>query len=227
MAHNRARCALRALVLVAATTCVAAGCASGTSSSHVAHRIVPPSSSTPGTPLPPGTHTLPDKEGTALPAGRFTKTDFQPQPVFELDTGWRVGHDIAGFFDVQQRSNTPDVIAVQFANVYGADTSADAVQQLHDTDGLRVTDRGRTTVGGLPATEVQIDSRNPQLTPAKYTAIFSVSAGSLYIGSGRRLVVDFVQRPGAVVAVLVGGSVRNWPATIRATQPVMRSIRFL
>jgi hypothetical protein len=137
-----------------------------------------------------------------------------------------MGHDIAGFFDVQQRPNTPDVIAVQFALVFNAKTPEGAIRQLRRINGLQVTDRGQTTIGGLSASEVQIDARNPHLAPAKYTPIFTVSAGQLYIGSGRRLLVDFIRRPGAVVAILVGGSVRNWDATMRATQPVVRSIRF-
>ena len=72
-----------------------------------------------------------------------------------------------------------------------------------------------------------IDSRNPRLQPQRYTPIFSVAGGSLYIASGRRLLVDFVEPGGTLVAVLVGGSVRSWDATMRVAIPVVRSIRFL
>ena len=201
----------RRVTLALAAACLAAGCTSASYSQ----------------PVPPiAPHALPDQEGAALSAGTVTKTDFRPQPVFRLGPGWHMGHDIAGFFDVQRHPNTPDVIAVQFAQVFNATTPAAVIHQLRRNKGLRVSDRGRTTVAGLPASEVQIDSRNPHLKPAKYTAMFSVAAGSLYIGSGRRMLVDFIQRPGGLVAVLVGGSVRNWAATLRAAQPVVTSIRF-
>ena len=216
----------RILVVSAAAACFAASCAAATSSSLPPPAEVP-SSTSPAPPLPVGTRALPATEGRALSAGTFIKEDFQPNPVFRLGRGWHMGHDIAGFFDVQQRPNTPDVIAIQFARVYSAGTSAGAVRQLHRIKNLTVTDRGSTSIAGLPASEVQIDSRNPHLTPAKYTGIFTVAAGQLYIGSGRRLLVDFIQRQGALVAVLVGGSVRNWAATMHAAQPVLRSIRFV
>jgi hypothetical protein len=152
--------------------------------------------------------------------------DFSPQLSFRVAEGWRTGHNLAGFFDVQRRQDTPDVIAVQFARPVGPSGAEAAIRQLRRERDLRVTDQGDTIIGGLPAREVLIDSRNPHLTPAEYTAIFSVSAGSLYIGSGRRLLVDFVQTDGALVAVLVGGSRRNWDATMRAARPVLSSIRF-
>lgn len=119
------------------------------------------------------------------------------------------------------------MIAVQFALPVTATSATDAIHQLRQTHGLIVSDRGSTTVAGMPAREVLIDSRNPHLRPQRYTPIFSVPAGSLYIGSGRRLLVDFVERGDTLVAVLVGGSVRSWDATMRAAKPVVRSIRFL
>jgi len=166
-------------------------------------------------------------EGAGLPSGRFTKPDFSPRLSFRLDGRWHVGHDLAGFFDVQRHPGSLDVIAVQFALPLDATHSEAAIRQLRQTAGLHVTDRGRTNVGGLPAREVLIDSRDRHLTPARYTPIFSVAAGSLYIGSGRRLLVDFVETRGVLLAVLVGGSDRSWPTTVRAARPVVGSIRFL
>src|SRR4051794_5157811 len=219
---------LRVLVVLAAATCVATSCSAGTPAPRSRPADQPRSSaSSSGTTLPPGTSELPAVEGARLPSGRFAKPDFSPRLSFHLGRGWRVGHDLAGFFDVQRRPGTLDVIAVQFALPLDAIRSEAAIRQLRRTEGLRVTDRGRTNIGGLPAREVLIDSSNPHLRPARYTPIFSVAAGSLYIGSGRRLLVDFVETPGALLAVLVGGSDRSWAAAIRAARPVVGSIRFL
>src|SRR3954465_1915215 len=216
------------IVALAAATCIATSCSSATSTPRSQPPGRPsPSTSSPGASLPAGTRELPAVEGAGLPSGRFTKPDFSPRLSFRLDHGWHVGHDLAGFFDVQRRPGSLDVIAVQFALPLDATRSEAAIRQLRRMAGLHGTDRGRTNVGGLPAREVLIDSSNPHLRPARYTPIFSVAAGSLYIGSGRRLLVDFVETPGALRAVLVGGSDRSWAAAIRAARPVVGSIRFL
>src|SRR4051794_20016637 len=229
---------VRIVVALVAATCIATSCSSATSTprSQPPDRPSPstsspstssPSTSSPGSSLPAGTRELPAVEGAGLPSGRFTKPDFSPRLSFRLDHGWHVGHDLVGFFDVQRRPGSLDVIAVQFALPLDATRSEAAIRQLRRMAGLHVTDRGRTTVGGLPAREVLIDSRNRHLTPARYTGIFSVVSGSLYIGSGRRLLVDFVETRGVLLAVLVDGSDRSWSAAVRAAGPVVRSIRFL
>src|SRR4051794_1983497 len=218
----------RILVALAAATCIGTSCSSATSAPRSRPPDQPGSSTpSPGLSLPAGTRELPVVEGAGLPSGRFTKADFSPRLSFRLDRGWHVGHDLAGFFDVQHRPGSLDVIAVQFALPLDATRSEAGVRQLRRRAGPHVADRGRTTVGGLPAREVLIASSNPPRRPARYTPIFSVAAGSLYIGSGRRLLVDFVETPGALLAVLVGGSDRSWAAAIRAARPVVGSIRFL
>ena len=219
---------MRMLVALAAATCIGTSCSSATPAPRSRPPDQPgPSASSPGPSLPAGTRELPAVEGAGLPSGRFTKGDFSPRLSFHLDAGWHVGHDLAGFFDVQHRPGSLDVIAVQFALPVSATRSEVAIRQLRRMAGLHVTDRGRTSVGGLPAREVLIDSSNPHLRPPKYTPIFSVASGSLYIGSGRRLLVDFVETRGALLAVLVGGSDRSWAAAMRAARPVVGSIRFL
>jgi hypothetical protein len=218
----------RTLVALTAAACIATACTSGAPVSRTQPSTQPSASASPsGATLPAGTRELPAGEGAALAAGSYTKPDFLPRLSFRVDRGWHAGHDLAGFFDVQRRPNTPDAIAVQFALVFSAATPAAAIRELRETVDLRVTDRGQTTIGGHAAHQILIDSRDPHLTPARYTAIFSVASGSLYIGSGRRLLVDLVRFPGSLVAVLVSGSVRSWPAAIRAAGPVVDSIRFL
>src|SRR4051794_10774525 len=172
----------RILVSLAVATCIGTGCSSATP----APRSQPPdqpasTASSPGVSLPAGTHELPTVEGARLPPGRFTKADFSPRLSFGLDRGWHVGHDLAGFFDVQRRPGSLDVIAVQFALPIDATRTAAALRQMRQMEGLQVTDRGRTTIGGLPAREVLIDSSNHRLRPPQYTPIFSVASGSLYI----------------------------------------------
>jgi hypothetical protein len=221
----------RVLLALAAASCIATSCSSSSAapeSRPTDRPVVTPSSAEPSPPsLPAGTSELAADEGARLQPGRYVKTDFSPRLSFQLSRGWHAGHDIAGFFDVQRRQNSLDVIAVQFAVPFDATSATKVIRELRQEPGLKVTDRGRVTIGGRTAHEVLIDSRNPRLTPARYSAIFSTAAGSLYIGSGRRLLVDFVETGHALLAVLVGGSVRSWDAATRAATPVLRSIRFV
>src|SRR4051812_49320435 len=178
----------RVLVALAVAACIATSCSSATSAPRSAPPVQPgstasSSASSPSPSLPAGTRALPAAEGAALPSGRFTKADFSPRLSFHLDRGWHVGHDLAGFFDVQRRPGSLDVIAVQFALPIDATRSEAAIRQLRRMEGLQVTDRGRTNIAGLPAREVLIDSSNPHLQPPQYTAIFAVVSRSLYIGS--------------------------------------------
>src|SRR4051812_18264441 len=101
------------LVLVA---CMAASCSSSTSTpgpTPSAPRTTSADATQP--PLPSGTHELPIAEGATLAPARYTKADFTPRLSFQVGTGWRTGHDLAGFFDVQRHPDTLDAIAVQFA----------------------------------------------------------------------------------------------------------------
>jgi len=220
---------MRVLFTLAAASCLATSCSSSAKApaSQPSERpVVTPSSTEPPS-LPAGTRALPTVEGGKLQPGRYMKADFSPRVSFQLGAGWHAGHDLAGFFDVQQGSDTLDVIAVQFAVPFDATRADDVIRQLRQSRGLTVTDHGSVTIARRTAHEVLIDSRNARLTPARYTAIFSTAAGSLYIGSGRRLLVDFVETGHALLAVLVGGSARSWNAATRAAQPVVRSIRLL
>src|SRR3954463_12431248 len=158
------------IVALAAATCIATSCSSATSTPRSQpHGQPSPSTSSPGSSLPPGTRELPAVEGARVPSGRFTKPDFSPRLSFRLESGWHVGHDLAGFFDVQRRPGSLDVIAVQFALPLDATRSEAAIRQLPRMEGLQVTDRGRTKIAGLPAREVLIDSSNPHLRPPNYT----------------------------------------------------------
>src|SRR3954462_12400652 len=128
------------IVALATATCIATGCSSATPTPRSQPPGRPsPSTSSPGS-LPPGTRELPAVEGAGLPSGRFTKPDFSPRLSFRLDRGWHVGHDLAGFFDVQRRPGSLDVIAVQFALPLDATHSEAAIRQLRQTAGLHVTD---------------------------------------------------------------------------------------
>jgi hypothetical protein len=66
--------------------------------------------------------------GEPLDAGRYTRAGFEPAITIELDGSWQAVQLASGFFDVQQRVGSPDVIAVQFARpigIYGADGTSD------------------------------------------------------------------------------------------------------
>ena len=55
----------------------------------------------------------------AIEPGAYTRPGFEPLVTFAVDEGWTAGTLGTGFFDIQQQSGTPDVVAVQFAKVDG------------------------------------------------------------------------------------------------------------
>src|SRR6187551_2210237 len=62
--------------------------------------------------------------GSPLAAGTYHRAGFVPPVTFSVGEGWSTGTVSDGFFDIQQASGTPDVMAVQFArilDVVGAD----------------------------------------------------------------------------------------------------------
>ncbi|MBV9291423.1 MAG: hypothetical protein JO222_03150, partial [Frankiales bacterium] len=178
---------MRALVALAAASCIATSCSSSSPTRHPrpSDRPVPSPTSTAAA-LPPGTRALAGVEGGKLRPGRYVKPDFTPRLSFRLGRGWRAGHDIVGFFDVQLRHASTDEIAVQFAAPLGT-RAATIIRDLTRSRGLRVSDQGSVTVGGRAAHRVLIDSRDPRLTPVRYRRIFAVTGGQLFIASGHRL----------------------------------------
>jgi hypothetical protein len=186
-----------------------------------------PTSSAASSPPTAGAPRSLDDAADPLPRGRYTKPGFGPALSFRVGTGWHAVQDAAGFFDVEQRPGTLDVVAVQFARFPGTPTAADVLGQLRTRDGLQVGDATAIRIGGAPATRVVVDNADPDLHAQRFTEALSLEAGPLSIASGRRLQIDLVDTPDGLLAVLVGGSVRQWARTEQLAAPVVRSVRLL
>src|SRR5687768_16332008 len=66
--------------------------------------------------------------GESLPPGLYTRSNFEPPIRLELDGSWEAVQIADGFFDLQKMAGTPDVIAVQFANVIGIVGATDVLE---------------------------------------------------------------------------------------------------
>ncbi len=165
----------------------------------------------------------------ALEPGTYTRSDFRPPITFELGEGWSVGSVAAGFVDVQQQQGTPDVIAVQFAQVGGvvgadgatvqATSAGDAVAAIKENPGLATIDESESRLGGQTGTVLEVENPGPAHAP-----IFDVPAGRLGIDAGRRLWVALFDTPDGVLAVMVGGSTGDWEHALTVAEPVLESI---
>ncbi len=102
--------------------------------------------------------------GENLPPGLYTRSNFEPPIRLELDGSWEAVQIADGFFDVQKLAGTPDVIAVQFANVMGVvgatgvvepDNAADAVDILGENQNLSVIETSSSRLGD------SLDPRSP------------------------------------------------------------------
>jgi hypothetical protein len=234
--------------LVASLLGLAAGCAgpgpatptATASPSTPAARATPPVTSTPTrTPTPtPGTSATPSAAGgdrvqslasTAageLPPGRYTRDSFVPYLSFEVGTGWRAVQAVGGFFDVERHPGTLDVVSVQFARPTGHADAAAAIAGLASSSELKVSDAGPVTIGGLTGVRITVDAADPDIDASRFVPVFSVDAGSISLASGRRLRIAMLDTPDGLLAILVGGSVRTWDASIEVAQPIVDSVRF-
>jgi hypothetical protein len=217
--------------VVAWVVLVAAGCSLAGPDDPVT--VVPPATaaSRSSGPSPSGTaaaaRELPSS-GT-LEADTYTRAGFEPGITFALDDGWSVGSVADGFFDVQQRSGTPDVIAVQFGrvgSVIGEGGTAerpasaeDAATRIAANPGLETLDQSDSRLGGLTGVVVEVENDGGEHAP-----ILDVPAGRLGIDPGRRLWIALFDTADGLLAVMVGGPTDGWEDALRIAEPVLESI---
>lgn len=218
----------RAGVLAAVSIAVLSACAAPAtrSTSTPAPDPMTAGPATPATSV--GTPTVrPITVSTARPLepGRYTREGFTPALSLELSGPWYAVQGLPGFFDVQLDPGTLDVIAVQFARPSDATTVAEAVEGLKARDDLIIGEPEPVTMGGLPGTRVVLETTDPDIEAERFVQVLRVPAGPLSIASGRRLQVDFFDTADGLLAVLLGGSVREWQRTQETADPVLRSIR--
>jgi hypothetical protein len=177
----------------------------------------------------------PDASARELPAsgqldpGPYTRIAFQPPIAFTLDEGWSVGSLATGFFDVQQQQGTPDVIAVQFANVeavIGQDgkqvattTAREAAAAMAQNPGLTVLGESGSQIGGLAGFTIEVENAT-----GAHVGILDVPPGRLGIDPARRLWISLFDADNGVLAVMVGGSTDDWDHALLTAEPVLESI---
>lgn len=164
--------------------------------------------------------------GTLLEPGRYKKSNFVPSLSFEVGEGWTAEQAAVGFFDIQDDPGSLDVVAVQFANT-AADSEFSLIDAMANNAFLEVSEPEQVTIGGSAFQQVVIDTVDPvDADPPIFRPVFNIAAGPLSIASGRRLQVSLMDTPDGVLAILVGGSIAEWEATLEAATPVVESIEF-
>jgi hypothetical protein len=176
-------------------------------------------------------------DGTAhdLAPGRYTYDGFSPTITFRVQSGWSAQQFANGFFDIQQRVGTPDVIAVQFARVLAvtgalgesvpATSPEAAITALRSNERLRVGEPVHTRVAARAAVEVVVQTSDAVTTdPPVFTPVLEVAAGPISIASARRLRVTLLETPEGLLGVLVGGSIAHWTETLTLAKPVVASV---
>jgi hypothetical protein len=149
--------------------------------------------------------------------------------TFELSGEWYAVQAGPGFFDVQQDVGSPDVIAVQFANVdavydsAGAavpvTSAAEAMAAMESNEDLTVIGSGESRMGGRDGYVVEVE--NATQTP---TRVLHVPSGPLSFDEGRRLWIAFFDAGDEVLAIMVGGSAERWEEALLAAEPVLESV---
>ena len=168
--------------------------------------------------------------GGPLEAGRYTRAGFEPAITIELDGSWQAVQLANGFFDVQQDSGSPDVIAVQFARPSGifrsggsseaVDSAEAAVNLVEANPDLAVVESSASRIGGLEGSQVTVENAG-----VAHARVMQVPPGALGIDPGRRLWIAFVDTPDGLLAIMVGGSVATWDEALAAAESVLESVR--
>jgi len=166
--------------------------------------------------------------GQPLPAGRYTRTGFEPWIELELDGTWQAVQLFDGFFDVQRNPGSPDVIAVQFAKpgrIGGADgaempsDAAAAVELVTANPALTVIASSNSWINGLTGHQVTVANQS-----AAHARILLVPPGPLGIEPGRSLRIAFFDTDAGLLAIMVGGSTARWGEALAAAEPVLESV---
>jgi hypothetical protein len=166
------------------------------------------------------------RRGEALEPGRYTRAGFEPRVTFEIsENGWTPQQVAAGFFDIQHDPGSLDVVAVQFGSVVGPSTAAEAIAAVRGRDRLTVSASEEVAIGGVEGRRVIVETKDPPTTePPIFRQVLALKSGPISIGSARRLQVTLVDTPRGVLAVMVGGSIKEWDRTLRLAMPVIESV---
>ena len=124
-----------------------------------------------GTSLPPAASVAASAAAaSALPAGTYTSSAFQPAVTFTLPDGWRIAGDSPKFFQLSPAGNDIDGIYL-FRDVSAASqdpacpdaaepgvgtTSTELIRWIRALPGLTVSNPNLAAIGTLPATSIDL-----------------------------------------------------------------------
>jgi hypothetical protein len=180
-------------------------------------------------PLPSGVANINNSGDETLAPGRYTRHDFAPRVTFEIGESWYARQVFDGFFDIQQGdSDSPDVIAVQFARpsaVYGEGggqeptDAAEAVAILETHPELTAVETSASRIGGLEGSQITLENGG-----ADAGQIMDLPPGTIAILPDRRLWVAFFDTDQGLLAIMIGGPVEGWDEALAVAEPVLESI---
>jgi hypothetical protein len=156
----------------------------------------------------------------------YVKSDFTPTIMFSVGRGWTAVQATEGFFDIQDKPNSVDVVAVQFGNVAEADTAEEAAANVAERPNLTVSQPEDVTIDGVPGIHLVVETTDPANTsPPVFRPVIRLTPGDVSIASARRLDLSLLDVDGQVLAVMVGGSIAKWDRALRLATPVIESVQ--
>ena len=158
--------------------------------------------------------------------GRYRREGFEPSFTIDVPPSWFAVQDVPGFFDLEREAGTIDVTAVQFARPSDLTSAAAATDVIRARSGLMVAGPTAIEVGDRHGIRLVVDAADPVIETQVFVPVFEIDLGPISIASGRRLELRLVDTSAGLLAILIGGSVRNWDLARSAAEPILDSIRF-
>lgn len=186
---------------------------------------------------------------TAMPAGTYTTTGFKPAVTYTVGDGWYVARDVDGYVALQPTStDAGGLFLFHGASAASQDascpaspepsvgaTSVELVTWIRSLKGLQVSSPAMATVGGLPATSLDI-SVSPTWTqscpfasglPSVPLIMSSVIDHWVVVGNERlRLFLVDVPNQGTVLVDIDAFDGALFDTLVGQATPVIKSLTF-
>ena len=181
--------------------------------------------------------------GGVVPAGRYALRGFDPRITVDLDGSWESLAQRNGYTSLVQVSRptgsnpylagTLVLITLVDSVTAGTDSSIkpttanEAVDSIKQSLGSWVIETHDSQIGGLDGKQLTVErpGSGPPMS-RDVVGVIGAPAGAIVLTPGRRLWIAFFTTQQGVVAIVVGGSIEGWDATLAAAEPVLEEIRF-
>ena len=180
-------------------------------------------------PLPSGVANINNTGEQTLAPGRYTRHDFAPRVIFDLEGPWYGRQVLPGYFTVQQGGEQdPDVVALQFARpsaLFGSNgeaepaDAADAAAILESNASFDVVETSTSQMGGFEGSQITIEN-----TGEEVVNLMRLPPGVIGLDPGRRLWIAFFDTDAGLLAIMVGGSIERWDQALATAEPVLESV---